>query len=120
MFRLITIRALRVAVTLLNSTGNPALAAYYGAQADALTNAIRGMGGNPWYSSFGLHAGADAVNAGFLDASEQAGIAAGAIGDPVKLPSQSNFNQYFILQVSKPDGSRTLEATLTQLFACLR
>lgn len=100
MFRLITIRALRVAVNLFNSTGELGLAAFYSGQADALTVAIRGMGGSPWYGSFGLHAGADAVNAGFLDADEQAGIAAGAIGDPVKLPSQSNFNQYFILHVS--------------------
>ena len=97
MYRLIAIRALRVGVALFNATGNPALSTYYAAQAENFTAAIRGMGASPWYGEFGLHAGADAVNAGFLNAAEQAGIAAGAIGDPVKLPSQSNFNQYFIL-----------------------
>jgi len=56
------------------------------------------MGGSPWYGAFGLHARAEAVTAGFLTPAEAAGVAAGPLGDIVKLPSQSNFNQYFILQ----------------------
>lgn len=104
MFRLITIRALRVGASIFNASGDAGLAAYYESQANVLITTIRGMGGTPWYSTFGLHAAADAVNAGFLDSDEQAGIAAGEIGDPVKLPSQSNFNQYFILQVRQSRG----------------
>ena len=56
------------------------------------------QGSANWYSTFGLHAGADAVNAGFLTQDEMNGIASGPISDVVALPSQSNFNQYFILQ----------------------
>jgi alpha-L-rhamnosidase len=97
-YRLLAIRAWTEAAHFLNATGNATLAARYAAMAANRTQEIRAMGGTPWYGSFGLHAGADAVNAGFLTPDEQAGIAAGAIGDIVKLPSQSNFNQYFILQ----------------------
>ena len=39
-----------------------------------------------------------------LDADEAAGIAGGALSDIVKLPSQSNFNQFFILQAQAALG----------------
>ena len=108
-YRLLSIRTLSAAAALFNATGATSLAYHYAAAAANCTKKIRTMGGGggggggsasarPWYSSFGLHASADAVNAGFLSAEEQAGIAAGPLGDIVKLPSQSNFNQYFILQ----------------------
>jgi hypothetical protein len=98
LFRLLTIRAFSEAAAFFGATGNSALSAKYAAIAANRTADIRAMGGTPWYGSFGLHAGADAVNAGFLTLAEQAGIAAGAVSDIVKLPSQSNFNQYFILR----------------------
>jgi hypothetical protein len=98
LYRLLAIRAWRAAAGFLAATGSPAAAARYAALADNRTADIRAMGGSPWWGAFGLHAGADAVNAGFLTPVEAAGIAGGAIGDIVQLPSQSNFNQYFILQ----------------------
>lgn len=98
LYRLLAIRAWRAAAGFLAATGSPAAAARYAALADNRTADIRAMGGVPWWRSFGLHAGADAVNAGFLTPDEAAGVAGGAIGDIVQLPSQSNFNQYFILQ----------------------
>ena len=98
LYRLLAIRSWAAAAVFLNATGSSAAASKYAALAVQRTADIRAMGGTPWYGSFGLHAGADAVNAGFLTPVEAAGIAAGALSDIVKLPSQSNFNQYFILQ----------------------
>ena len=94
LYRLLTIRALTVASGFFGSTGNALLAAQYAGAAENFTAMMRAMGGDPWYGSFGLHASADAVNAGFLTPDEQIGIiAAGQLGDTVTLPSQSNFNQ---------------------------
>jgi len=99
LYRLLAIRAFAAAGAFFSASGNAALGALYAAHAANFTSAIRAMGGGPsWYSSFGLHASADAVNAGFLTQDEMAGVAAGALGDVVKLPSQSQFNQYFVLQ----------------------
>ena len=98
-YRLLAIRAFAAAGSFFGASGNAALGALYTGYAVNFTAQIRAMGGSPWYGSFGLHASADAVNAGFLTADEAAGIVAlGQLGDIVKLPSQSNFNQYFILQ----------------------
>ena len=98
-YRLLAIRAFAAAGSFFAASGNAALGALYAGYAANFTAQIRAMGGSPWYGSFGLHASADAVNAGFLTPDEAAGIVAlGALGDIVKLPSQSNFNQYFILQ----------------------
>ena len=99
LFRLLAIRSWTAASKFLNATGSPSAALKYAALAAKRTADIRALGGTPWWGSFGLHAGADAINAGFLTAEEAAGVAAGSgIGDIVKVPSQSNFNQYFILQ----------------------
>jgi hypothetical protein len=98
LYRLLAIRAFACAGDFFTKSGNAALGTLYSSYATNFTNLIRTMNGNPWYSSFGLHAGADAVNAGFLTQDEMNGIANGPISDIVILPSQSNFNQYFILQ----------------------
>jgi alpha-L-rhamnosidase len=98
LYRLLAIRAWAAAAAFLGATGDAAAAAKYAALAANRTAAMRAAGGAPWYGALGLHASADAVNAGFLTPAEAAGVAAGALGDAVKLPSQSNFNQYFILQ----------------------
>jgi hypothetical protein len=97
MYRLLAIRAWKSAAVFLNETGNSALASRYSAMAANRTAELRAMGGTPWYGSFGLHAGADAVNAGFLSPDEEAGIAAGAISDIVKLPSQVRVDAAFAL-----------------------
>lgn len=104
LYRLLAIRAWTAAAGFLAATGSPALAARYAALAANRTRDMRASGGGSasspaaWYSSFGLHASAEAVTAGFLTPAEAAGVAAGDLGDVVVLPSQSQFNQYFILQ----------------------
>ena len=99
LYRLLAIRAFSAAGSFFAASGNSALGTLYTSYAANFTAKIRAMGGGPsWYSSFGLHASADAVNAGFLTPDEMAGVAAGALSDIVKAPSQSQFNSYFILQ----------------------
>ena len=78
------------------------------------------MGGSPWYGAFGLHARAEAVTAGFLTPAEAAGVAAGPLGDIVKLPSQSNFNQYFILQTSSMTPASSKAASMSSSVRVLR
>jgi len=51
-----------------------------------------------WYSGFGLHAAADAVNTGLLNDSEQKSLFEKLFLDRVNRVSLSPFNQYFIIQ----------------------
>jgi hypothetical protein len=50
-----------------------------------------------WYKTFGLHAAADAVNAGFTKAAEQEDLFKMNFTDRVNRMSFSPFNQYFII-----------------------
>jgi hypothetical protein len=52
-----------------------------------------------WYTSFGLHSSADAINANFTTLDEQAAIFAQNFNDSVLICSYSPFNMYWILQV---------------------
>jgi len=56
--------------------------------------------GPSWFKSWGMHASADAVIAGIVSNDEAAAMLAegGAFSDPLALPSQSNFESYFILK----------------------
>lgn len=51
-----------------------------------------------WYLDFGLHAAADAVNAGFTSSGEQAALYRNEFSNRVNRLSFSPFNQYFIIQ----------------------
>ncbi|TSA31107.1 MAG: hypothetical protein D4R64_18705 [Porphyromonadaceae bacterium] len=51
-----------------------------------------------WYSGFGLHAAADAVNTGLLNKSEQKSLFEKLFLDRVNRVSLSPFNQYFVIQ----------------------
>jgi hypothetical protein len=58
----------------------------YSAMADALTTRIRG--GADWHREWGMHASADAINAGFVQPSEVAAMldeASGVFGDPLQV-----------------------------------
>eukprot|EP01104_Vermistella_antarctica_P004200 TRINITY_DN1469_c0_g1_i1.p1 TRINITY_DN1469_c0_g1~~TRINITY_DN1469_c0_g1_i1.p1 ORF type:complete len:985 (+),score=199.11 TRINITY_DN1469_c0_g1_i1:121-3075(+) len=52
----------------------------------------------PWYSSFGLHAAAGAINAGFCNEEEKTAMYASLFSDPTNICSYSPFNSYFILE----------------------
>jgi hypothetical protein len=51
-----------------------------------------------WSDSFGVHAAADAINAGFTNPAEQAKFWSNNFSDRVRRSSYSPFNQYFIIQ----------------------
>ncbi|MDR0815305.1 MAG: hypothetical protein LBN37_06100 [Bacteroidales bacterium] len=51
-----------------------------------------------WTSPLGVHAAADAVNAGFINAKEQENIWQTAFSDRLQRVSYSPFNQFFIIQ----------------------
>ena len=51
-----------------------------------------------WYKNFGLHAGADAVTTGLLNADEKKSIYEKSFIDRVNRISYSPFNQYFVIQ----------------------
>ena len=60
---------------------------------------IEGLRKDPkWYKNFGLHASADAVNAGFTTDREHTEMFRKEFSDPVQRISLSPFNQYFIIQ----------------------
>ncbi len=51
-----------------------------------------------WYSNFGIHAAADAINAGFTTGQEQEAMFENVFKDRLNRVSYSPFNQYFIIQ----------------------
>eukprot|EP00041_Stephanoeca_diplocostata_P005151 m.57440 g.57440 ORF g.57440 m.57440 type:complete len:563 (-) comp15606_c0_seq8:2219-3907(-) len=65
--------------------------------ATAVTRMIR-ADGTPWYAHFGMHASADAINAGLASPADAAAMLNGVFSDPLQLPSLSNFGSYFVLQ----------------------
>ncbi len=59
---------------------------------------------NDWYNSFGLHAAADAINAGVTTKEEQRIFYTKEFSDRVNRLSFSPFNQYFIIQAMSDMG----------------
>lgn len=51
-----------------------------------------------WTAPFGVHSGADAIDAGFTTPAEQDALYEGRLSDRVRRQSYSPFNQYFIIQ----------------------
>eukprot|EP01043_Picozoa_sp_COSAG02_P052840 COSAG02_NODE_5754_length_4063_cov_16.384208_2_plen_896_part_00 len=59
-----------------------------------------GRSADPWYKDWGMHASSDAVIAGIVSPAEGKAMLAddGVFGDPLQLPSLSNFESFFILK----------------------
>merc|ERR1739848_53771 len=64
----------------------------------AILRASSGPGGGPWYTSYGLHASANAINAGIATADEMEKIFSMNFNNSVTICSWSPFNQYWNLQ----------------------
>jgi hypothetical protein len=96
LYRFLAIRCWSGYAAALAAAGNATGAAHWANYSAAGAAAVRG--GGAWWAPLGLHAGADAINAGFATPAEVASIADAVLSDIVVVPSQSNFNQYFILQ----------------------
>ena len=76
---------------------NATLAAHFRNYSDTAIAELRAQQQQPWWGGLGVHASADAINAGFTSASETADIVAASMMDIVQLPSLSHFNQFFVL-----------------------
>lgn len=95
-YRMLLIRAAREFADAAASIGEQAVAARYRALADRRTAELRA---DPaWHEPLGVHALADAVNAGVVAPAEQAQIYAREFADRLDRLSFSTFNQYFIQQ----------------------
>eukprot|EP01049_Picozoa_sp_SAG25_P001714 SAG25_NODE_81_length_16694_cov_8.663332_4_plen_351_part_00 len=80
--------------------GNHTAATRYSTLAESVEAQIR-AGGADWYRAWGMHASADAVIAGIVTPAEGLEMlkeTTGVFGDPLQLPSLSNFESFFILK----------------------
>jgi hypothetical protein len=83
----------------IGKLGNESAAKTYATLAAAVEKDIKAAGPT-WYKGFGMHSSADAVLAGIVSPAEGAAMLAddGVFGDPLQLPSLSNFESFFILK----------------------
>ncbi len=93
-FEMLTIRTLTESAEVLGQLGNSVLAKQYAATAASLVQQLRTN--SQWWSEFGMHSFAEAVNAGFTTAAEEDAMLA-QFSNPVTLNSYAPFNNYFLL-----------------------
>lgn len=104
-YRMLFIQACREFGRALDYFGRAESAAEYTALAAAKINSLRT---DPqWFKPFGLHAAADAVNAGFTDVGEKSALFAQVFSNSRERISYSPFNQYFVIRalgaIGRPD-----------------
>lgn len=95
-YKMLVIRACREFAQAAGLAGKGELRDKYRQAADQLIEQLRRD--ENWYAEFGIHACADAVNAGFTNSTEQAAMYVKEFADPVQCISYSPFNQYFLIQ----------------------
>lgn len=96
-FSMLTARASREFAAALNAAGiQPQLAQYHQNAAITIMANLRRI--PQWWSSFGMHAAAEAINTGMLNSSEVAMLAANHLTDVTQICSFSPFNQFWIMQ----------------------
>lgn len=104
-YRFLAIRAWRDYSVVAAAIGDGAAAAKYKNLSDtAIADLRAGGGASPWWQDLGMHAAAEALAGGWATPEEAAGIADAKLGNIVSIPSQSNFQQYFILQALSAAG----------------
>lgn len=95
-YKMLFIRACREFAWAMDQIGRKETKDYYNSIADEKIEEIRSE--NLWLSNFGVHASADAINAGFPRNDEQQTLFEREFSDPNNRISYSPFNQYFIIQ----------------------
>lgn len=95
-YKMLFIRACREFAWAMDQIGRKETKDYYNSIADEKIEEIRSE--NLWLSNFGVHASADAINAGFPENDEQQTLFEREFSDPNNRISYSPFNQYFIIQ----------------------
>ena len=104
-YRMLFIRACREFGRAMEFFGRAETAAEYAALAAAKIDSLRT---DPqWFKPFGLHAAADAVNAGFTDLKEKTALFSQVFFNSRERISYSPFNQYFVIRalgaIGRPD-----------------
>jgi hypothetical protein len=95
-YKMLSIHAWNEFSSTMNQIGNTQLAAKYKQYANEKTAELRK---DPaWTNALGVHAAADAVNAGFLNKQEQDNVWKTAFSDRLQRVSFSPFNGYFIIR----------------------
>lgn len=95
-YRMLFLRACREFVQAMETIGESKLAGTFREIADQRIAELRADG--QWLEQFGLHAAADAVNAGFTTSAEQGRLFAREFSDRATRLSFSPFNQGFVIQ----------------------
>lgn len=95
-YKMLSIQTWNKFATILKQVGYEELATRYKQYADEKIHSLRMN--RSWTDHLGVHAAADAVNAGFTNAEEQKQLLSGAFSDRMQRLSYSPFNQYFIIQ----------------------
>lgn len=95
-YRMLFLRACREFAQGMDSLGEAKVAETYRKMADQRIAELRAN--NQWSASFGLHAAADLVNAGFTTAKENRELFDREFSDRATRISFSPFNQYFVIQ----------------------
>ena len=95
-YRMLFIRACREFSEGLGSIGETAMSESFRNMADLHVAELQTNG--QWLNHFGLHAAADAVNAGFTTPTEQTQLFNHEFSDRATRVSFSSFNEYFIIQ----------------------
>lgn len=95
-YKMLSIRLWKEFAETMEKLGNTALYDKYNGYASEKVALIKKD--KQWYAQFGLHAGADAVNTGFLTGEEKKAIYEKNFADRVNRISYSPFNQYFVIQ----------------------
>ncbi len=95
-YKMLSIRAWQDFATAMGYLGRSELSDKYRGYAQEKMTGLRKS--SAWYSDFGLHAAADAINTGLLNQVEHKALYDKWFNDRVNRLSISPFNQYFILQ----------------------
>jgi alpha-L-rhamnosidase len=96
-YRFLAIRAWMSYSRVAAAVGDAAGAARYANLSASAIAALRAAPVQPWWGGLGVHAVAEALAGGWATPAEAAAAADARLGDIVTLPSQSNFQTYFIL-----------------------
>eukprot|EP01113_Clastostelium_recurvatum_P034940 TRINITY_DN4805_c0_g1_i1.p1 TRINITY_DN4805_c0_g1~~TRINITY_DN4805_c0_g1_i1.p1 ORF type:complete len:897 (+),score=108.01 TRINITY_DN4805_c0_g1_i1:22-2712(+) len=98
-YKMLVLRILIEFSSAMGLIGQPSLQEKYMGIYNQFVSALRNSShdGAPWFSSFGIHACADAVNANFTTQEEQEEIYKQVFTDPLQLVSYAPFNQYFLI-----------------------
>ncbi|MFA5814516.1 MAG: hypothetical protein WC865_02730, partial [Bacteroidales bacterium] len=95
-YKMLTIESLLDFADVMEKIGRKELSVKYRSFAQEKISDIKKNG--KWCETFGLHAAADAINAGFTSTAEQEELYKKDFSDRVNRMSFSPFNQYFVIQ----------------------